>query len=195
MSNVIELSLLDQAAEIAFDELDPEVSTVTGRELRRIEITLTVRDDETRDALHARFGTGEPLLSSDGTAWQVGNSSSSSSRNGGAPWHVTAQLQEKETFSIDRIEFEDLELTPDKLDVLTDTGRRLVLTFSVDRTAEQHEIFQALLSRTSRTPPTSRAISRSPSSVCSTSRSACGSAGWSSSWPSRAVERAIASAW
>lgn len=138
------LNLAGHEGEVDINELEGIASLSTGRGLRRVQTTFTVRGDIREDVAAALAAAksdddGDPLAAGDGTTWHVERSSYSYMNDGPTEFDVT--LVEAEALQVDSIEFLGLRLPVDRYTDETTDDRILIVRVLATTDAETTEGF------------------------------------------------------
>jgi len=130
---------------------DPEISRITGKQLRRVEYVLAVQGDDGQEQLEAVIAaatSGEtPIPDADGGEWVVSDYKFSFSATQSEPVYTyEIELTEVEVLSLNRVEFEGLTLTPapDQWKLDSD-DEHFWIWFLADLGPDEHQRFESAL--------------------------------------------------
>jgi hypothetical protein len=145
----VTLVLPGEPAILGYLEAESAPSTYSGRPLRRLELTLEVRGDDSQERLTAELGGsgGGPALISDGAGgqWKVTSYDYSYQEGQGTTTYThDVQLIEVEQLALDRVEFDGMTITPERWSLDQD-AQPGVLIMMVSLDGEHSEQFERVL--------------------------------------------------
>ncbi len=148
-TDAVTLVLLGEPRDgLDLEPLEPAVSAVTGRPMRRFRVIIRIHecDHERLGVELSDAGATTPLADTDGRRWKV-SSNSYSYQAGTASALVThiVELEEQEDLELQRIEFEEIILIPRRWSIDSRTTGPTVLTVLADLEAEGHLKLEAVL--------------------------------------------------
>ena len=148
-THTISLTLLDSSRELPAEELDPSISALSGRPLRRLAVEATVRGEESNDRVTDeldRASQKTPLVDADGSRWTVATRSLSYSQ-GGVVFTHHFEIVEQENTQLERIVVDGLDLAVDRWGgrLPRDEGGRLVVDVLTTCTDDQHRALERLI--------------------------------------------------
>lgn len=127
-------------------ENEPVISRLTGKSLRRCQISFTVagegRNDEVNAMLAAANASAELISDTQGGQWKVGNRSESF-QQGSQMYHHVVDLEEQEELALTGVEIDGMTLTPERWKV---DGPDM-LTFLVSLDSDDNPKFEQILER------------------------------------------------
>lgn len=140
MTEDTRLVLLGQPQDLDVTDLEPTTSPLTGKPLRRIDVTVRGVPDHLHDQLRDELNASRratPIQDAEGGRW-VAENFTSYNRNGG-PYSFDVSFRQGEDVQVERLEFAGISLTPEKVKVRDRDGDGIVVEAMVTVTAAEHE--------------------------------------------------------
>jgi len=143
------LDIPGQPALLGEHEDEPVSSRFTGKPLRRVHWTLAVYGDSAQEqleaALTAASNGGDLIPDGKGAQWSVTDHTFSYQAGQSVTvYRYEVELAEHEDLHLERVEFEGLDVVPDRWTLESD-DRHIWLAFLVNLTPEQHQQFERVL--------------------------------------------------
>jgi hypothetical protein len=145
------LDIPGQPALLSQREDEPVSSRFTGKPLRRVHWTLAVYGDNAQEQLEAALAAasndGDLISDGKGTQWSVTDHTYSYQAGQSVTvYQYEVELAEHEDLRLEGVEFEGLDVVPDRWTLESD-DHRIWLAFLVNLTQEQHQQFERVLKK------------------------------------------------
>lgn len=154
------LILTGEPRTLPLYEIHPSISDVSGKELRRFELSLhPVRVEEfgpIAAELQDANRTNTLITDSNGGQWHVEQLTTISNDRMPNVFELTATFREHETFELEALEFEGLRVTPTRAVPHVFDGQLAGITIQIDLDAQQNATFESILERVSAAPEAER---------------------------------------